>query len=237
MSTPAQPLYEQVKDHVLGRIRSGEWPPGARVLSEHELVRELKVSRMTANRAIRDLVQSGVLSRIAGLGTFVADLRAVGHPLQIRSIATEIAERGHVHRAQVISTGKVPPSAQVRSQLALAAKARSVFRSLIVHFEDDQPLQVEDRYVNPAVAPDFLSVDFAAVTTHDYLMNVAPLERVEHVVRAVVPTPEVRALLRQPEHSAVMLIERTTWSRADRASFALLHHAGDRFALRGVFDL
>ena len=237
MSAPALPLYEQVKDHVLGRIRSGEWAPGARVLSEHELVRELKVSRMTANRAIRDLVQSGVLSRVAGLGTFVADLRAVGHPLQIRSIAAEIAERGHVHRAEVVSTGRVAGSGHVRTQLGLAARARSVFRSVIVHYEDDQPLQVEDRYVNPAIAPEYLTVDFATVTTHEYLMRVAPLARVEHVVRAVVPTPQVRELLRQGDDTAVLLIERTTWSGADRASFALLHHAGDRFALRGVFDL
>ena len=42
-----------------------------RPVSGHELVRELKVSRMTANRAIRELVHSGVLSRVAGLGTFV----------------------------------------------------------------------------------------------------------------------------------------------------------------------
>ena len=68
-------------------------------------------------------------------------------------------------------------------------------------------------------------------------MEVAPLERVEHVVRAVAPTPLVRRLLALGDDDAVLLIERTTWSRAQRASFAQLHHAGSRFELHGVFDL
>jgi GntR family transcriptional regulator, histidine utilization repressor len=237
MSAAPQPLYEQVKDHVLRRIRSGEWGPGARVQSEHELVRELKVSRMTANRAIRELVQSGVLSRVAGLGTFVADLKVAGHPLQIRSIAAEIRARGHVHRAEVISSERLVPPAGVRARLGLKARARHAFRSLIVHFDNDVALQVEDRYVNPAAAPGYLAVDFRAVTTHEYLMDVAPLERVEHVVRAVAPEPRVRELLALAADDAVLLIERTTWSRGTPASFARLHHAGSRFELRGVFDL
>ena len=237
MSAGPLPLYERVKDHVLRRIRSGEWGPGARVQSEHELVRELKVSRMTANRAIRELVQSGVLSRVAGLGTFVADLRVAGHPLQIRSIAADIHARGHAYRAEVVSSERIAPPAGIRERLGLKAHARHVFRSVIVHFENDVPLQVEDRYVNPALAPGYLSVDFSTVTTHEYLMEVAPLERVEHVVRAIAADGLVRRLLALAADDVVLLIERTTFSRAQRASFARLHHAGSRFELRGVFDL
>jgi GntR family histidine utilization transcriptional repressor len=233
----ATPLYEKVKNHVVGRIRSGEWGPGARVLSEHELVRELKVSRMTANRAIRELVQAGVLSRIAGLGTFVADLRAAGHPLQIRNIAADIRERGHVHRAEVVSLARVEVPVAIRARLGLDGRVRHAFRSLVVHFENDLPLQLEDRYVNPAIAPGYLQVDLTRTTAHEYLMQVAPLERVQHVVRAVPPEARVRRLLGLGEHEAVLLIERTTWSHAQPASFACLHHAGSRFELRGMFDI
>ena len=178
-------LYEQVKQHVLARIRSGERRPGERIESEHELVRELKVSRMTANRALRELVQSGVLSRVAGLGTFVADLPAAAHPLQLRNIASEIRGRGHRHSALVLGVERCVPPPAVRARLALPARQRSVFKSVIVHSENELPLQVDERYVNPALAPDYLTTDFTTITPHEYLMQVAPLERVEHVVRAV----------------------------------------------------
>lgn len=236
MNAEPQPLYEQVKSYVLGRIRSGEWSPGARVPSEHELVRELQVSRMTANRALSELMRAGVLSRVAGVGTFVADFKAAGHPLQIRNIAEEIRARGHGHRAEVMVLERVAASDGTRQRLALGRDENEVFHSVLVHFEADRPLQVEDRYVNPRIAPGYLDVPFARMTPYEYLMEVAPLQRVEHTVRAVVPEPRVAAFLELAAHEPALLIERVTFSRGERASFALLYHPGSRFELRGGFD-
>ncbi len=49
---------------------------------------------MTANRALRELRDEGVLVRIAGVGSFVADRHARAHPLEIRSIAERYAAEG-----------------------------------------------------------------------------------------------------------------------------------------------
>ena len=70
------------------------------------------------------------------------------------------------------------------------------FTRLLVHYEDDTPIQVEDRLVNPAEAPDYLDQDFTALTPNDYLTRVAPLVRGEHVVEAVLASPEECRLLR-----------------------------------------
>ncbi len=236
MNAQPQPLYEQVKAYVLGRIRSGEWSPGARVPSEHELVRELQVSRMTANRALSELMRAGVLSRVAGVGTFVADFKAAGHPLQIRNIAEEIRARGHAYRADVVTLERIVAAEETRERLALGRDEREVFHSVLVHFEADRPLQVEDRFVNPRVAPDYLNVPFARMTPYEYLMEVAPLQRVEHTVRAVLPEPRVAAFLELAATEPALLIERVTFSRGERASFALLYHPGTRFELKGGFD-
>jgi GntR family transcriptional regulator, histidine utilization repressor len=233
----AAPLYVQLQEHVLQNIRSGEWRPGARVPSEHELVSKFNVSRMTANRALRELMRSGVLARIAGVGTFVGDLKAAAHPLQIRNIAQEIRDRGHRHRALPVTLESTAPTDFVRSRLRINARTLQVFHSLIVHFEDDVALQVEDRYVNPLAAPDYLSADFTAVTPNEYLMEVAPLQRVEHVVRAVQPAARIRGLLKLQPREPALLIERVTWSGAAPASFALLYHPGARFELRGSFEV
>ena len=233
----AAPLYVQLQQHVLQNIRSGEWRAGARVPSEHDLVCQFNVSRMTANRALRELMRSGVLERIAGVGTFVGDLKAAAHPLQIRNIAQEIRDRGHRHRALPVRLERIVPTDIVRTRLGIKARALQVFHSLIVHFEDDVALQVEDRYVNPLAAPDYLSTDFTVVTPYEYLMEVAPLQRVEHVVRAVQAAPRIRALLKLQPLEPALLIERLTWSRGAPASFALLYHPGGRFELSGSFEV
>jgi GntR family transcriptional regulator, histidine utilization repressor len=233
----AVPLYMQLKEHVLQNIRSGEWRSGERVPSEHDLVRKFKVSRMTANRALRELMRCGVLARVAGVGTFVGDLKAATHPLQIRNIAQEIRDRGHRHRALPVTLESISPDDTVRSRLGITARTLPVFHSVIVHFENDVALQVEDRFVNPRIAPDYLAADFTALTPYEYLMEVAPLQRVEHVVRAVQPDARIRGLLKLQSHEPALLIERVTWSRAVPASFARLYHPGSRFELRGAFDI
>jgi GntR family transcriptional regulator, histidine utilization repressor len=73
--------YLRVKRSVVDRIAKGSLKPGARVPSENELVREFGLSRMTVNRALRELAADGVLQRIAGVGTFVAEQRVPTHPL------------------------------------------------------------------------------------------------------------------------------------------------------------
>ena len=78
-----QPLYLQVKRHILDNIGSGKWATSARVPSENDIVKSFGVSRMTANRALRELRDEGVLVRIAGVGSFVADRHAQAHPLEI----------------------------------------------------------------------------------------------------------------------------------------------------------
>ncbi len=65
--------YQTVKQHILDRIGSGDWPPGARIPSENELVAELGISRMTINRAVRELAQEGRVVRLGGVGSFVAE--------------------------------------------------------------------------------------------------------------------------------------------------------------------
>src|SRR5436305_14335491 len=111
MSLPqAAARYLQVKDFILERIAGGALRAGERVPSENELTRTLTVSRMTANRALRELAADGVLIRVAGVGTFVAEQRVHAHPLQVRNIPAQIRALGRQHRGLVSALGSVGAS-------------------------------------------------------------------------------------------------------------------------------
>uniref|UniRef100_UPI002FCC1B16 GntR family transcriptional regulator n=1 Tax=Hydrogenophaga sp. TaxID=1904254 RepID=UPI002FCC1B16 len=71
--SPNVARYQQVKDFVSRKIQDGTWKAGDRLPSEHELVVQFGLSRMTVNRALRELVEQGRIKRIAGVGSFVAD--------------------------------------------------------------------------------------------------------------------------------------------------------------------
>jgi GntR family transcriptional regulator, histidine utilization repressor len=232
--TALQPLYLKVKRHILDNIGSGKWGAATRVPSENEIVKSFGVSRMTANRALKELRDEGVLVRIAGVGSFVADRHARAHPLEIRSIAEEIRERGHVHRAEIISLERVRAVGELSEDFGVAPRTE-LFCSLIVHFENDRPVQLEDRYVSPKLAPDYLKVDFSRTTPYDYLVKVAPLQEAEHLLRAVMPDERTRKLLAMKRDEPCLLVIRRTWTHGQIASVARLYHPGSRYEMSGRF--
>ena len=90
MNTELLPRYSRVKRMITDKIDSGAWQPRHRIPSESELVRDLGVSRMTINRALRELTLDGRLVRVQGVGTFVAEPKAQSALFEVRNIADEI---------------------------------------------------------------------------------------------------------------------------------------------------
>ncbi|MBA8900989.1 histidine utilization repressor [Phyllobacterium sp. P30BS-XVII] len=224
------PLYANVKRMILGRIHSGEWPPEHRVPSENELVAGLGVSKMTANRALRELANEGELVRIRGVGSFVAARKGHSTLFEVRNIADEIVERGHTHSAAVIRLAREKASCAVAEALDLSSGA-AVFHSLIVHSENGVPVQIEDRFVNPAAAPDYLSQDFTALTPNAYLSANAPLSGSEHIVEAAMPSARECKLLGILRKEPCLAIRRRTWSGKSVVSLVHLVYPGNRYRL------
>lgn len=224
------PLYQQVKAFVLERIAAGDWTEGDLVPSENQITRDLGVSRMTAHRALRELTNAGVLRRVQGVGTFVAESKPQSELLEIRNIAEEIAERGHTHSARVHLLRRERADKWVAAALE-RRPGTPVFHSILVHSENGIPVQVEDRYVNPDFAPGYLSQDFTQQTPYTYLTALGPLDAAEHLIEAVVPDPLVQELLAITPDEPCLLLTRRTWSNGLVVSQARLTHPGSRYRL------
>jgi len=216
------------------RIDSGEWQPRHRIPSESELVRDIGVSRMTINRALRELTLDGRLIRVQGVGTFVAEPKPISALFEVRNIADEIAARGRRHSAQVLTLRKEKANADIARSLGLKT-GDPVFHSVLVHSEDDMPVQIEDRYVSPAAAPEYLAQDFTTQTPYVYLMAAAPISEAEHVIDAVHATPAERKLLKIEPNEPCLSLTRTTWSNGRNVSYSRLLYPGGRYRLRGKF--
>lgn len=231
--TPA-PIYQRVKQAIISQIRGGNWKPHQRVPSESELVNELGVSRMTINRALRELTSEGFLIRMQGVGTFVAEAKAYTPMLEVHNIADEIAQRGHRHSSKILICEARPSDAEQAMQLGIVT-GEILFYSQIVHYEDETPVQVEERFVNPRTAPDYLQQVMNNEAPYTYLMKIAPLTAGEHRVEAISANDTLRELLRLKEHEPCLLIHRRTWSGSHVVTVARLIYPGSRYQLFGRF--
>lgn len=226
----AQPLYARVKEHIRDNIRSGAWGAGHRVPSENELVESFRISRMTANRALRELTAEGFLSRVPGVGTFVKEAPALSSLMELRNIAEEIAQRGHRYAARLVSKGEAESNAALAEEFEDRALKR-LFHVVIVHEENGVPVQLEDRHVNPTVVPDFLSRDFTSATPTAILLASAPVDELEHTVEAALPTPEQQRLLGIGALEPCLVLHRRSWSGQKVATVVTLTYPASRYAL------
>jgi GntR family histidine utilization transcriptional repressor len=226
------PIFQRIKDYLLGEIASGRWKEGDLVPSEQALVRQFGVSRMTVNRAVRELTAEQVLTRRQGSGTFVAPRKVRATLFEIRNIADDIRARGHVHRSSPRLLEEARASDTLAAQFALAPGA-PLFHSVIVHFENEVPLQVEDRWVNPACAPHYLQQDFARITPNEHLMQAAPLAGATFGIEAQPAPREVAAMLGIDPHGCCLVLKRTTMSGGLVATVATMWHPGHLWQFTG----
>ena len=232
---PTLPLYECIRRYILVGIGSGAWPDGVRIPSEHELVQMFGVSRMTVNRALRELTAEGILVRAQGIGTFAAKpTKAQSTLLKTQDISEEIKLRGHRHSCRIATLQKAKASAKVLERLELPANS-SVFHSVVVHCENGIPVQLEERFVNPVIAPQYLKQDFTKITTHRYLVDCAAITEIEHIIHAVMPDSRQRKLLKTGPDEPCLLLLRRTWTGRMAATFSRLMYPGDRYALGSRF--
>ena len=231
---PEQKLYHQVKTYILDGISQGSWIAGERVPSENELVDLCHVSRMTARRALQELLVEGTLIRIKGKGSFVAEEKQQSSLLQIRSIAAEINEQGLEHHSELIYCNSQDADPIACKGLGIS-DAEQCGHSQLLHFQDDQPIQLEHRWVNLDVAPSYVSQDFSHETPSEYLSSIAPVTEAEHQVEAIIGDFKIRELLQVDEDEAILLLERKTWCNGKLVSYAKLYHPGNRYRLGTKF--
>jgi GntR family histidine utilization transcriptional repressor len=242
MSPPSSPRrqtalapFARVKQHLMAELSQGRWPAGTLMPSESALVAQFGVSRMTVNRALRELQTEGFIDRIQGVGTFAAQSHRMSSTLTVRDLHEEIEARGHRHHAEVHLVREETAPLALAQQLGLAEGA-PVYHSLIVHHDNGQPLQCEDRYVNPAWSPGYLSVDFSQITPTQHLLDVAPWWDAQYTIEASTATAQEAALLGIAATDPCLVLVRRTSSKGVPVTLARLVHPGGRYQLEGAFS-
>ena len=216
----------------MSEIAAGRWKEGDVVPSEQALVRQFGVSRMTVNRAVRELTAEHVLTRRQGSGTYVAPQKYQATLVEIRSIADEIRARGHRHHSSLHLLEPARATDLLALQFELPPGA-PLFHSVIVHFENEVPIQVEDRWVNPACAPDYLAQDFAAVTPNEHLMQAAPLQSATYSIEALQPPRDIADMLAIEPRQCCLVLRRRTRALGQIASVVTMWHPGQLYQFAG----
>ena len=204
-SNDNSPLYMQVARTLIGDVRAGRYRvdqalPSVRLLSE-----QLDISRVTARKAIDQLVDQGLVVRRRGSGNYVAP--RIEQPLsRLSSFSEQLEQRGYrpsstwLRREIVLAT--------LEEQLALGLPHNSrVARLERLHLADNVAMAYEVSVLPAAVLPRPQEVASSLYAHLDRSGNL-PVRAVQHI-RAMNAPALLAERLGVPEGRAVLYITRT----------------------------
>ena len=147
----AEPILkrERVRDYLLELIETH--PPGAPIPAERVLCAQLSVSRPTLRSAVDELVNTGLLIRQHGRGTFVAPAK-ITQELVSADRAMTVPQAGGAWTSRVLEHARIPAGARVGRRLRVSPAAEITYIARL-RLVDGAPMAIEYLHVPVAVAP------------------------------------------------------------------------------------
>lgn len=232
------PLYVQLEDILRSHIESGEWAVGMMVPSENAIARDYGISRMTARGVLNSLAEEGLLVRVPGKGTFVAETKIETASTAFHGIRAQLESQGFETTTRLVRATHVPATRRlarklgvpVDSELTLIERIRSV---------DGEPISLHRSWVPVALAPglidaDVVSEQLCTILDRDYGLRATT---VSQQLESVHVEDEDTALLKLESGRPALLLEDTTANEAGPYEFSRITFRGDRIRLGFNFDL
>ncbi len=144
------PVYYQLKNLILDKIKNGEYPEGSLIPSERDLGENLGISRMTVRQALNQLVSEGVLYREKGKGTYVSKSKIVQR--NIMSFSETVRKKGLVPSTNVLGFTRVADRPDIAEILGLDAK-ELLYCVKRLRLANDLPIGIEEVYIPEKYCP------------------------------------------------------------------------------------
>ncbi len=213
--------WKKISAEIEGRIRGGAWKPGERIPREADLAEEFACARATVHRALRTLVDQGLIVRRRRAGSRVVKTQVRRTEFRIPIMRHEVEAAGHAYGYRLVSRKSGPPPASVRDRMKLEPGAAVLYLEAL-HFADETAHALENRWINPGAVPGVLDVDFSGVSANEYLVRNVPFSTGEISLSAASATKDEARLLGVSPGAALFATSRVTWSDGTAITVARL---------------
>lgn len=212
-SSRTNTTWQAVRNAVLARVRSHEWPPGQLIPTEKQLAAEWGCARATVNRALRDLAESGVVERRRKVGTRVVATRSPRATRQTSLIWNNIHALGAEYEYKLLVAEKLPAEEAASRHLQLAPHSPVLFVAS-VFLADGRPYCCEASWLSTGELPACEPEDFAAGSVQEWLERLSRLTHSRSNVLAAPVHHSCASALEVAPATTVLTVERTDWSEA-----------------------
>lgn len=233
----SKPLYQQIKDYILYKIEAGEFTPNTRIPSERELAKQFNVSRVTASKAIKELIQAGRLYVQIGKGTYINEEPIDLQLETLTSFTEEVVNRQQRPSSRILQAEFVPADDEVAHRLKLPVTIQVALLRR-VRLANEHPIALEESSIVASICPDiFKRHDFSkeslyAVLREEYKVM---MTYAEQSFEARAATEREASYLEISAGDPVLSISRVTYTQDNKPfEYVKSIYRGDRYKFRAV---
>lgn len=139
------PLYEQLKNEIQKKIQAGELKPEDQIPSERDLVEQYNVSRITVRQAINLAEQEGLVRRVHGVGTFVAQPKIQQELSSMSDFQSTLQQQGLIASTEMYRAQTVSSDFQLSRLLEIQVMDR-VINLQLIGYGDNNPVVFYNSY-------------------------------------------------------------------------------------------
>ena len=205
------PYYYQLQEVLENLIEQEIYKPDQQLPSENELRDMLGISRQTAQRSLKHLVDRGIAYRVQGKGTFVANKTITYSLIANLSFSAEILGLNKKVTSKVINAEEIEAHGLIKK--VLRTKEEAKFYSIQrLRFVDDIPISIQTSYLPADLVPGLIDKKIEEISMFKMIKEDYGLEIGEafETLQAVKATKYESKLLHIESGDPVFLLERTT---------------------------
>ena len=228
----AQPKYLAIKKFLQRQITTGAIDH--QVPSENQLASRHRVSRMTARKALNEMLREGLVERIPGKGTFVKKPQLTHAFFHIHAFSENARRLGAQTRTQLIRKGVEDRPARLAGKLP----GRQVVCIQRVHWLDDRPVSCEFRYLRKDWCAPLLEEDLESGSVHALIETKLgrPITRVWQRLEAMSLENAVAATLAVATNAPAFCLRQLLFSDDEPISSVDYYLRGDVYAFEDSFE-
>ena len=155
-----QPRYHRIAETLRGRIRGGEWAPGAPLPNQRRLARDFGVTLMTLRQALELLERDDLITRRHGLGTFVAAPSIDYEITKLRRFAGDLSAQGESVSTRVLDARPAVPDRRVSAALGVPPRSRVVVLERL-RLVDGHPMSLQRSFLPSRIGDEVLGADLS----------------------------------------------------------------------------
>lgn len=198
----------QLKDIIISKVRSGEYPLGSKLPSERELAETFGISRMTVRQTMNHLVSQQIVEKKPGKGNFVVDKLLENRLDSLLGFVEEFKLRELDFTVKLHSSHFVAANQQQSDDLMVppGTKVYEIIRTILFK---DVIIGVDYTWVNESIGLLLTHLDLERVILYQFLEDAGyNIFKADQIITAKMADQREKDWLNLDKDTALLVIQR-----------------------------